>query len=370
MRKRNNSHGSKTAGEKSSSGRTRRARAAESRAAEAGELSTSGSGWLSRTKTLLFTVFVVYSSVPFIIRLFPGILAQVVYSHYVRVPFFVDLGRPADLFLNHTLNFYLIPEDGVTVGVWHTVPDSQWQQAQGKGLGWYEASLGDGAPVIIYLHGNGGTRATDHRVQLIKVLSAAEFHVLALDYRGFGDSTGQPSELGMTTDALHLYRWVKANSGGSPVYLWGHSLGTGVATNAARKLQELGSQVDAVILEAPYTNIREEVANHPLGLIYCLFPAFEYFFLDTVALNNIVFPNDENLKMVSSPLMILHAEDDRVVPFHMSKQLYDIALQSQASKGKVKLVPFSRSLGYGHNRIFQDPNLPSILREFLHPLAH
>ncbi|MBN3298749.1 ABD12 lipase, partial [Amia calva] len=197
-------------------------------------------GWLSRTKTLLFTVFVVYSSVPFIIRLFPGILAQVVYSHYVRVPFFVDLGRPADLFLNHTLNFYLIPEDGVTVGVWHTVPDSQWQQAQGKGLGWYEASLGDGAPVIIYLHGNGGTRATDHRVQLIKVLSAAEFHVLALDYRGFGDSTGQPSELGMTTDALHLYRWVKANSGGSPVYLWGHSLGTGVATNAARKLQELG----------------------------------------------------------------------------------------------------------------------------------
>ena len=44
---------------------------------------------------------------------------------------------------------------------------------------------------------------------------------------GFGDSSGEPSEAGLTTDALYLYRWAKQHSGGSHVYLWGHSLGTG-----------------------------------------------------------------------------------------------------------------------------------------------
>ena len=45
---------------------------------------------------------------------------------------------------------------------------------------------------------------------------------------GFGDSSGEPSEAGLTADALYLYRWAKQHSGGgSHVYLWGHSLGTG-----------------------------------------------------------------------------------------------------------------------------------------------
>lgn len=49
---------------------------------------------------------------------------------------------------------------------------------------------------------------------------------------GFGDSTGEPTEAGLTTDALYLYDWVKARSGSSPVVVWGHSLGTGSVTSA------------------------------------------------------------------------------------------------------------------------------------------
>ena len=44
---------------------------------------------------------------------------------------------------------------------------------------------------------------------------------------GFGDSSGEPTEAGLTTDALYLYQWVKARSGSSLVIMWGHSLGTG-----------------------------------------------------------------------------------------------------------------------------------------------
>ncbi|KAJ8360297.1 hypothetical protein SKAU_G00168220 [Synaphobranchus kaupii] len=332
----------------------------------AGDLSNSR--WFLTIGKTFIVLFVVYVSVPFILRLFPGLLGHVLYLNIFRVPFFVDLSRPSELSLNHTVNFYLTPEEGITLGVWHTVPDCQWREAQGKDLVWYQESLKDGAPVIIYLHGNAGTRGVSHRVELMKVLTAAGFHVLAVDYRGFAESTGLPSETGLTADAQYLYNWVKARSGRSLVCLWGHSLGTGVATNAALKVQEQGTNVDAVILEAPYTNIREEGANHPFSKMYWKFPGFEYFFLDTIALNNVVFPNDENLKTMDSPLLILHAEDDHIVPFHMSQKLFVIAHQAQGSKNRVQIVPFSGSLGYFHNGIYKDPNLPRIIWEFLQPL--
>lgn len=46
-------------------------------------------------------------------------------------------------------------------------------------------------------------------------------------FPGWGDSVGTPSERGMTYDALHVFDWIKVRSGDNPVYIWGHSLGTG-----------------------------------------------------------------------------------------------------------------------------------------------
>ncbi|KAM7403516.1 hypothetical protein PAMA_004124 [Pampus argenteus] len=245
---------------------------------------------MKRAVTFLITVYV---SVPVILYLFPWVLGHAIFAHLLRFPFLVDLDRPEDV-LNHTCNFYLNTEEGVSVGVWHTLPASQWEAAAGKSPEWYRETLGDGHPVIIYLHGNVGTRAKKHRVELVKVLSATGYHVLSLDYRGFGDSTGEPSEAGLTSDALYLYNWVKKQSSGSLVCLWGHSLGTGVTTNTAVKVQEQGSVVDALILEAPYTRIGEAVANHPLAKMYMFLPGFESFLWDILGMNNIVFPNDQN----------------------------------------------------------------------------
>ncbi|XP_019902659.2 lysophosphatidylserine lipase ABHD12 isoform X2 [Esox lucius] len=322
--------------------------------------------WIKRG---LLAVCLIYVSVPFMMRLFPGIIKHLVYSHRVRVPFFIELCQPAKLYLNHTVNMYLTSEQGISLGVWHTVPESQWKEAQGKNLGWYQKSLGDGCPIVIYLHGNGGTRAASNRVGVMNVLSAMGYHVLALDYRGFGDSSGEPTEVGLTTDALYLYHWVKARSGNSQVIFWGHSLGTGVATNTAVKLMEQGIVVDGVIIEGSFTNIRQEGANHPFAWYYLNFPGFEYFFLDPMAENDLFFPNDENLKRMRSPLLILHAEDDHIVPIHMAQQLYEIALTAQKSENRVKMIQFNGSLGYLHNGLYKDPHLPDIIREFVHSLA-
>uniref|UniRef100_A0A4W6FNW9 AB hydrolase-1 domain-containing protein n=1 Tax=Lates calcarifer TaxID=8187 RepID=A0A4W6FNW9_LATCA len=268
---------------------------------------------MKRAVSFLITVYI---TVPLVLDQFPWILGYAIFSHLLRFPFFVDLGRP-EIVVSHTCNFYLNTEEGVSVGIWHTLPASQWEEAAGRGPEWYREALGDGHPVIIYLHGNVGTRAINHRVQLVKILSAAGYHVLSLDYRGFGDSSGEPSEAGLTSDALYLYQWVKKQSRQSLVCLWGHSLGSGVATNAAVKLKEQGSDVDALVLEAPYTRIGEVVAIHPLTKMYMFLPGFERLLWKILERNNIVFANDKNLQTLTSPLLILHSEDDDVVPYHM-----------------------------------------------------
>jgi abhydrolase domain-containing protein 12 len=80
-------------------------------------------------------------------------------------------------------------------------------------------------PVVLYLHGNTGTRANGHRVDLYKTLRRLGYHVIAMDYRGFADSSDiSPTENGCVNDALAVYRYIK-NMTNSPVFVYGHSLG-------------------------------------------------------------------------------------------------------------------------------------------------
>ncbi|XP_047207738.1 lysophosphatidylserine lipase ABHD12 isoform X2 [Girardinichthys multiradiatus] len=249
----------------------------------------------------------------------------------------------------------------------HTVPARMWREAQGKDGDWYVSTFNSAHPVILYLHGNAGTRGGDHRVQLYKVLSSLGYHVVTFDYRGWGDSDGSPSERGMTSDALFIYDWLKQRMEKSlPLYIWGHSLGTGVATNLVRRLCDRGSPPDALILESPFTNIREEAKSHPFSMVYRYLPGFDWFFLDAISANNIRFASDENINHISCPVLILHAEDDSVVPFHLGKKLYNLASQSKSLSGhKVQFVAFLPSLAYKHKFIYRSPELPNILSDFL-----
>ncbi|XP_030012601.1 lysophosphatidylserine lipase ABHD12 [Sphaeramia orbicularis] len=330
-------------------------------------------GVLGKMKRVFFWILIIYVSIPCIIKLVPSIQAKLVFLNFVRMPYFIDLKRPLDQGLNHTHNFYLEPEVGQRVGVWHTVPAHMWREAQGKDGAWYNAELNSAHAVILYLHGNAGTRGGDHRVQLYKVLSSLGYHVITFDYRGWGDSDGSPSEGGMTSDALFMYDWLKQKLDRRPLYIWGHSLGTGVATNLVRRLCDRGAPPDALVLESPFTNIREEAKSHPFSMVYRFLPGFDWFFLDSITANNIRFASDENVHHISCPVLILHAEDDSVVPFHLGKKLFDAASQSKSLSGhKVQFVPFASSLAYKHKFIYRSPELPNILSNFLgsaHPVA-
>uniref|UniRef100_A0A8C1SYF7 AB hydrolase-1 domain-containing protein n=1 Tax=Cyprinus carpio TaxID=7962 RepID=A0A8C1SYF7_CYPCA len=305
---------------------------------------------------LLLSLCILSASIPFLLHLFSDS---------------IDLSRPSDIGLNHTINMYLTPEQGVRVGVWHTVPERRWKEAQGKDLDWYEKALGDGSPIFIYLHGNGGNRSAPHRIGIANVLSAVGYHALVMDYRGFGDSTGEPTEAGLCTDVLYLYHWVKARSGNSPVCVWGHSLGSGVASTTAVKLLEQGKQFNGIILEGAFLNARMEtnkLTEHPFTWFYWKFPYIQYFLFNPLKNKDLNLPTDENLQKLRTPLMILHAEDDHLVPFASAQEIYRIAKKAQNSDERVKLVRFDGSLGYLHNGLYKDPGLPNIIREFMQSL--
>ncbi|NXL01323.1 AB12B protein, partial [Mesembrinibis cayennensis] len=172
-----------------------------------------------------------------------------------------------------------------------------------------------------------------------------------------------PTESGFTTDVLALYDWAKARSGNSSILFWGHSLGTGIATNTARKLQEeRGIQVDAIVLEAPYTNIREAAMHFPITKLYHHFPGFEYLILDSLALGNMFFRNNENVKVLACPLLILNAEDDAILPPQLGSKLFEIARSAYKDKSKVKFITFPKKLGLGHDYISFNPELPALVK--------
>jgi abhydrolase domain-containing protein 12 len=128
--------------------------------------------------------------------------------------------------------------------------------------------------VVLYLHGNTGSRGAVHRVELYKILRRLGHHVLTIDYRGYADSSNvAPTEDGVVRDALVAYKYLR-NITNNPIYLYGHSLGTGVSAHLSAiidRMEILGPK--AVVLESPFNNIRDEIRFHPFSTVsffYCL----------------------------------------------------------------------------------------------------
>lgn len=89
---------------------------------------------------------------------------------------------------------------------------------------------------------------------------------------GFGDSTGCPeTELAVVQDVITMFDWIKERSSAS-IFIWGHSIGTGISSYATRILEtELKCKVSGLILENPFDNMKNEIAEHPLTLVNFFF---------------------------------------------------------------------------------------------------
>jgi alpha-beta hydrolase superfamily lysophospholipase len=179
---------------------------------------------------------------------------------------------------------------------------------------WWPAADKD-APAVLYLH---GTR-WDLRGQLFRIEQLHEFgfSVLAIDYRGFGKSSGElPSEATVYEDAqLAWDRLVALQPDPSRRFIYGHSLGGAVAIDLASRLSAAPGSAAArgVIVESSFTTLAEiaralTVSWLPLDLILSQ-----------------KFDSVHKIRDVHMPVLIVHGGDDRMVPSRFSQALYDAA---------------------------------------------
>jgi abhydrolase domain-containing protein 12 len=148
-----------------------------------------------------------------------------------------------------------------------------------------------------------------------------------------------------------------------PLYIWGHSLGSGVATKTASRLCQEGAIFNGLILESPFTNFVEAASNHPFSLPFRVMPWFSWVFIEAIKLNNIRFESDKHINGVTVPVIILHATDDGIVPYELGRKLYEVALRRTPDL-KVDFVTFDGVHGYGHKHIHKSPQLVGIIRKF------
>jgi len=173
-----------------------------------------------------------------------------------------------------------------------------------KLIAWHVAAHRN-KPVVLYFQGNAG--ALDLRVGRFQWLVEDGTGLLALCYRGYGGSSGKPSEQGLIRDAIAAYEFAAARYAPSHIVLWGESLGTAVAIALAAE-----HKVGGLILDAPFTSIAD------VG-------AAVYPFVPVRWLIKHPFRSDLRIARVIAPVLVLHGERDRVVPIRFGERLYALA---------------------------------------------
>jgi fermentation-respiration switch protein FrsA (DUF1100 family) len=178
----------------------------------------------------------------------------------------------------------------------------------------------DGQPVFLYFHGNGGSLRW--REERFHDLIADGSGLVALSYRGYGGSTGHPTEKGLIEDAKAAYAFSVAHYPAERLVLWGESLGSALALTLAAE-----NPVGCVVLEAPFTSAVDVGAQH-------------YWFVPVRLFMKDQFRSDLRAGKVTAPVLVVHGENDLVVPMALGKCLYGLI---RAPKRFVSVA------GAGHN---------------------
>jgi fermentation-respiration switch protein FrsA (DUF1100 family) len=160
----------------------------------------------------------------------------------------------------------------------------------------------DSEIATLHLHGNAGN--ITHRVLTARHIVEAGSAVLLLDYRGYGRSTGWPTEHGLYEDATAAWDWLSSRHH-ERIVVHGESLGTAVAAELATRRKCAG-----VILEAPFTSARD-VASRVLPLLGGL----------------LVWGYDTRSRMarINAPLLMIHGDRDEVIAYEFGEELYRAA---------------------------------------------
>ena len=160
---------------------------------------------------------------------------------------------------------------------------------------------------VVYWHGNGGNLSL--WLEVLAEIHRRGFSVMAVDYRGYGASTGRPSEQGIYRDSTGAieYFFSKLRKPNVPTIYWGRSLGCAVASYTATRGAPAG-----LILESPFPDVWSLFAGNPVMRLLSLFSTYR-------------FPTSRHLETYTGPLLVLHGDSDRVIPFENGRRVFERA---------------------------------------------
>ncbi len=185
-----------------------------------------------------------------------------------------------------------------------------------------------GKTLVVYFHGNGGSLR--NRRARAEALTQGGRGLLLVSYRGYSGSTGSPSEEGLRVDARAAYDWVARSYEPRRIALYGESLGTGVAVRLAAE-----RPVGGLILDAPYTSAADVASA-------------TYWFVPVAWLMLDQFRSIDVIAQVKAPILVMHGDRDRIIPFAFGERLYAAAPEPKR---------FLRLSGIGHTRVLESGGL-------------
>ncbi len=159
---------------------------------------------------------------------------------------------------------------------------------------------------LIFFHGNAGD--LKNRIHKLNKLDRLDINILLISWRGFSGNKGSPTEKTLYNDAEKAIDWLN-NIGvkNNQIILYGESLGTGVAIEIGKK-----NIFNSIILESPFTSI-EKAAK-----IYYPYLPVSFLLKDR-------YDSISKIKMIKTPILIMHGKKDNIVPFFMGKELFEKA---------------------------------------------
>jgi len=172
--------------------------------------------------------------------------------------------------------------------------------------GWYAPRTGS-KRVVLLLHGNAGN--ISHRGDSIAIFHRLGLNVLIVDYRGYGQSSGTPTEQGLYTDAMTAWRYLTDTRGFDPghIVVFGRSLGGAVAAELATRVRPA-----ALIVESTFDSARS-MANAAFPL------------LSRLIVLRYRFDTRSRVRRVRCPVLVVHSQDDEIIPHYMGQRIFQAA---------------------------------------------
>ena len=171
--------------------------------------------------------------------------------------------------------------------------------------GWFVP--GDTSRVVLYFHGNDGN--ISHRLYSIKEWHDLGFSVFIIDYRGYGQSDGKPTEQGLYRDGRAAWRYLTDDRGIAPddIIIFGRSLGGSVASWIAAR-----EKPAALIVESSFTSVPDVGQS-------------AYPWLPVRWLSRFKHPTRDHVAMTTRPVLVVHSRDDELIPFQHGEAIFEAA---------------------------------------------